>query len=89
MNKKSTTQRVAKAAHDAIEDTAAKAEPLELQLREKASNAGDKVEAGHEATQQQVEQTIASIEKFVNEKPVAAAGVAFAAGIVVSTLLRR
>lgn len=89
MNTKSTTSRVAKAAHDVIEDTAAKAEPVELQLREKASSAGDKVEETQAKAQAQIEQSLATIESFVKEKPVASAGIAFAAGILVSALLRR
>lgn len=84
-----TTRRAAKTAHDVIDETAAKAEPVELQLREKAATAGEKVGATQEKAREQLDESLAKAEKFVKEKPFASAGIAFAAGIVVSTLLRR
>lgn len=84
-----TASRVAKAAHNVIDDTSAKAEKVELQLREKASETGRKVEASQEKARAQIDESIASIEGFVKEKPMASAGIAFAAGMLVSALLRR
>jgi len=89
MSTKTTTSRAAQAAHEVIDDTAAKAEPVELQLREKAANAGEKVEATHEKAREQLDQSLAKAESFVKEKPLASAGIAFAAGLLVSALLRR
>lgn len=89
MSTESMTSRVAQAAHDMIDETAEKAESFEVQLREKASDAGDGVEAGQELAQQQIDESIAKVERFVKEQPVASAGIAFAAGILVSALLRR
>jgi ElaB/YqjD/DUF883 family membrane-anchored ribosome-binding protein len=89
MNKSTTTSRAAKAAHNVIDETAAKAEPVELQIREKAAVAGEKAEATQEKAREQLDQSLAKAERFVKEKPLASAGIAFAAGIVVSALLRR
>lgn len=89
MSKKTTTSRAAETAHNVIDETAAKAEPVELQFREKATEAGQKIEATQEKAGEQLEQSIAKAEKFAKEKPIASAGIAFAAGMVVSALLRR
>lgn len=85
----STASRVADSAHKLIDDTAAKAEEMERQLRRKAAKAGEKYEDTKDTANQQVEQSLAKVESFVREKPMTAAGIAFAAGIVASSILRR
>jgi ElaB/YqjD/DUF883 family membrane-anchored ribosome-binding protein len=84
-----TTERVAGVAHEAIEGAARKAEPVERQLREQAGKAGDQLEAGQAAAAKQLEQSVKSVESFVRERPVAATGIAFAAGALAAILLRR
>lgn len=84
-----TTKRVADAAHNAIDDTATKARSVEKQIRDRASQAGEKVEATQEAATRKVETAVAKAEAFATEQPIAAAGIAFAAGILASALLRR
>jgi ElaB/YqjD/DUF883 family membrane-anchored ribosome-binding protein len=84
-----TTKRAAKAAHNAIDETAARAEPLEKQIRERADAASDKLEASQEAAAEQLNQSLAKVESFVRGRPIAAAGIAFAAGVLATTLLRR
>ena len=85
----STASKVADSAHKLIDDTAAKAEEVERKLRRKAAKAGEKYEGTKESANQQVEQSLAKVETFVREKPMTAAGIAFAAGIVASAILRR
>lgn len=85
----STARRVGESAHSLIDDATAKAEDLERQVREKAAVAGEKYEATKESTSQQIEQSLAKVEGFVRERPMTAAGIAFAAGIVASSILRR
>lgn len=84
-----TARKVGESAHNLIDEATAKAEDLERQLRDKAAAAGEKYEAKKEATNQQVEQSLARVEEFVRERPMTAAGIAFAAGIVASSILRR
>lgn len=84
-----TARRVANSAHDLIDDTAAKAENVELRLRERAAVAGDKLEATKDTANEQVEQSLARVESYVKEKPLTAAGIAFAAGVVATSILRR
>lgn len=85
----STTQKVAEAAHSVIDDTAAKAQSVEKQIRERAAQAGEKVEASQQAASRKIESTVAKAEAFAKEQPIAAAGIAFAAGVLAISLLRR
>jgi ElaB/YqjD/DUF883 family membrane-anchored ribosome-binding protein len=85
----STTQRVADAAHNAIDETAVKAETLERKMREGAAKAVESVENSQEAAGEQLNHAIAQAEAFAKKRPVAAAGIAFAAGILVAAALRR
>lgn len=84
-----TARRVADTAHDLIDDTAAKAENVELRLREKAAAAGNTLEAKKDSANEQVEESLARVESFVKDKPLTAAGIAFAAGVVATSILRR
>lgn len=85
----STTQKVAGVVHEAIDGAAKKAEPVEHQLREQATKASEHMGEAQAAAKQQVEQTMKTIESFVRERPVAATGLAFAAGALAAILLRR
>lgn len=83
------THKVASVAHEAIDGAARRAEPVERQLREQASKAGDQLEAGQAAATRQIEHSMKSVQRFVREKPVAATGIAFAAGALAAIMLRR
>ncbi len=85
----STTQKVAGAVHQAVDGAAKKAEPMEHQLREQASKASEHVGDAQAAAKLQVEQTMRTVESFVRDRPVAATGLAFAAGALAAILLRR
>lgn len=86
---KTTTSKVADAAHNVIDDTAAKAEAVENQIRNRAARAGEKVEATQEAASRKLESSVERAEAFAREQPIAAAGIAFAAGVLAAALLRR
>ena len=87
--KKSTTSKVASRAHDAIDDAASRAEPVEHKLRDRAGKAQERLDASQEQARQQVQQTIESLEDFIKRRPATAAAIAFAAGVVTTALLRR
>jgi len=73
------TSRLASAAHEAINEAAVRAAPLETQIRTKAVvNATE-----------QVEHSLDQLQSFVKERPLTAAGIAFAAGMIATVLLRR
>ena len=85
----SAARRVAEKAHSAIDHTASKAEAVERQLRENAAKAGERVDETQEIATQKVEQSIEKLEGFVKSQPMTAAGIAFAAGILTTAILRR
>ncbi len=85
----STTRKVADAAHKAIDQSADRAESVERQIREKASRAQEKVGASQKYAGAQFERSLDQVEIFVRERPLAATGIAFAAGILAAALLRR
>lgn len=76
------TKKVTDAADEAIDKVADKAAEVEEKVREKADEARDKVE-------QQAVELSAAVCHYVNEKPIASLGIAFVAGLVASSLLRR
>lgn len=82
----STTQKAASMAHEAIDHAAERAEPLEQKVRQQAHIAQDKFNA---TASQQLHQQVEKVETFIKERPVAATGIAFAAGILAAIILRR
>ena len=84
-----TTRRAAEAVHDAVDQAASKAEHIEQRVRASATETGERVRAGQQAAADGVARSLNTVEQFVNERPLAAAGIAFAAGMVFTNLLRR
>ena len=77
-SKTSATERAARAAHATVDRAAQAAESAEERLRRTGEDMHER--AGDAVVQ---------AERFVRERPVAALGIAFVAGIVISSWLRR
>jgi ElaB/YqjD/DUF883 family membrane-anchored ribosome-binding protein len=88
-NRNSTTQRAAERAHQTIDRAADMAEDAEQSLRAGAARAGQKLKEGEELAAESLDESITRIRAYVEKNPLASAGIAFAAGVLVSTLLRR
>ena len=86
---RSTTDRIAESAHKAVDDAANRAKSVEDDLRDRARRTGDKVDATQDAAIQSVREATAQAEAFAKERPLAAAGIAFAAGLLTASILRR
>ena len=84
-----TTQKVASVAHEAINGVAEKAEPVEQRLRDQAIKTGEQLEATQTAAIEQMQESMLKMETFIKERPMAASGIAFAAGILAAAILRR
>jgi len=80
MTTDSITRSAADTAHDAIDRAEDKVQPLEDQIR----NAKDAIHEGDLGLP-----SLETVEQFIQEKPLQAAGIAFAAGVVATLLLRR
>ncbi len=83
------TRKARQFAHEAVDSASAKAEDVERRLRSEARRMADKVERGEERTRHQIDETLTSMEEFIRERPMAAAGMAFAAGMLAAMILRR
>ncbi len=83
------TDKVTRAAHDAVDRFAERAAETERKLRETAATSGEKLAAGREEAAEKFDDTLSTAKVYVRENPLAAAGIAFAAGAILSTLFRR
>lgn len=84
-----TTDKVVKAAHEAVEKLATGADQLETRIRQSAAEAQSSVREGTGRAQRMSEDMITEVREYVHERPVASIMMAFAAGIIFSALLRR
>jgi ElaB/YqjD/DUF883 family membrane-anchored ribosome-binding protein len=76
-------------AHDTIDRVAEKAKYAEQTARGAASRAADKARDAEDRMRAAADEGLSSVRTYVEQNPFASAGIAFAAGIVLSTLLRR
>ena len=83
------TKRVASLAHDSIDNASEKAAQVERKLRAETERIAEKSGDTAVAAKEQIDATITRVEGFVKERPFAAAGIAFAAGVVGALLLKR
>jgi ElaB/YqjD/DUF883 family membrane-anchored ribosome-binding protein len=84
-NSAPTTGRVAHSLHDAVDAAAAKAGGAEERLREQAGKAREAAE--HARTR--AGEVAGTVANYARDNPLAALGIAFAAGVVVASLARR
>lgn len=81
--------RAAEKAHDLVDRTADKARELESRLREGSEATQEQLTEQKERAAEALDNTRQEVERFVRERPLASAGIAFAAGLIASRLLRR
>lgn len=85
----SETERVARKIHEAIDRFAEHAADAEQRVRDAASEAEARLQSGKQTAKVKGTQAAAATENYIDEHPWAALGIAFGAGIVISSLLRR
>lgn len=83
------TEKARAFAHEAVDSASAKAEGIERKFRSEARRAGEKVGKSEDRARHQVDETLASMEEFIRERPMAGAGMAFVAGMLAAMILRR
>jgi ElaB/YqjD/DUF883 family membrane-anchored ribosome-binding protein len=88
-NSDTTTQRLAEKAHQTVDRAAEVATEAEATLRSSAARAAETLRAGEERAAETFDEGLTKVRTYVEKNPLASAGIAFAAGIVVSMLLRR
>ncbi|WP_019677064.1 hypothetical protein [Arsukibacterium perlucidum] len=83
------TERASEAAHHAVDSMAEKAATAEDSLRRTAASSKATIDQKQEELKMQMQSSYERSKQFAQENPLAAAGIAFAAGMLVSALLRR
>lgn len=84
-----TTEKVARAAHEAVDKVAASADEVESRVRQTAADAQITMRERTGRAQRASEDVVTDMREYVFERPVASLAMAFAAGIIFSVLLRR
>lgn len=82
------TDRVSKAAHEAIDSIKEPVGDAERKIRDIGSRAEQQVREKKEAARSRTEALLADARDYAHREPLAAAGIAFAAGLLASRLLR-
>jgi ElaB/YqjD/DUF883 family membrane-anchored ribosome-binding protein len=85
----STTDRLAEKAHETVDRVAERSAPAERELREQARKASERVRETEAKARDFAGDSARQLESYIERNPIMGAGVAFLAGLVVSTLLRR
>lgn len=77
------------AAKEALDSAEEKAYETLEKARDKAEDVVDKAHEMEAELQQSVAELSGTVTKYINEKPLQAAGIAFAAGVLATLLIRR
>jgi ElaB/YqjD/DUF883 family membrane-anchored ribosome-binding protein len=83
------TDRLASMAHDTVDRVAEVATEAEREVRVAAKRAAKQADAVREQALAAADENISKLRGYVEENPLLSAGIAFAAGMVVVSLLRR
>ena len=85
----SATVQVADAAHEAVDRIAEAAARAEDKIRRSVEQAEQDVRRGGQEARVRADELTNSVTTMVKEHPLASLGVAFFAGVVISSLMRR
>jgi len=85
----STSDRLASMAHETIDRVTPKANRAEHEVRGAATRAADSAKLLQENAVQATEENLRKVRSFIESNPLTTAGIAFAAGVVLSALVRR
>jgi ElaB/YqjD/DUF883 family membrane-anchored ribosome-binding protein len=85
----STTDRLASKAHETIDRVAPKVNRAETDMRDTATKAIEGAKHLEEQAREAAERSLHTVQAYVEKNPLTAAGIAFAAGALISVLLRR
>ena len=84
-----TTEHAAEAAHEAVDRVADTVARAEGRVREKAAAGEQHLRMKSAEARASTERIVDQVRQYAQENPLAAAGIAFAAGLVVSRMLSR
>ena len=83
------TTKASEAAHHAVDAVTEKAAAAEDSLRKTAATSQHSLAQKQDEIKQQLQHSYSKSREFAAQNPLATAGIAFAAGVVLTALLRR
>jgi ElaB/YqjD/DUF883 family membrane-anchored ribosome-binding protein len=83
------TERLAERAHESIEGAAETAAHAEREIRRAATEAAERFRRSEAEVAELLDQNLRRVRDYIEKNPVQSAAIAFAAGVVLSSLLRR
>lgn len=84
-----TSKRVSSIAHDAIDNATEHAEEVEKKVRTQADRLAEKSSEKAADAKKRFDNSLNTVDGFVRERPFAAAGIAFAAGVIGALLIKK
>jgi ElaB/YqjD/DUF883 family membrane-anchored ribosome-binding protein len=84
-----TTDRLASMAHDTIDRVAETANYAEREVRDAAARGAEQARHVQDQAKEVADENLHKVRSFLEENPLMGAGIAFVAGIVLSSLIRR
>ena len=83
------TEKATSAAHDAVDALSTKAATAESSVRKGASSSAEALSEKQLIAREKLSECKAKTRAFASENPLATAGIAFAAGMLITSLFRR
>lgn len=83
------TEKATSAAHDAVDALSTKAATAESSVRKGASSSAEALSEKQLIAREKLSVCTAKTRAFASENPLATAGIAFAAGMLITSLFRR
>lgn len=87
--KRTTTDQLASRMHETVDRVAETARNAEQHIRARASTLGDNARDTEERALKALEGKLQKAKSYVQENPLLSAGLAFATGVILSSLLTR
>ena len=84
-----TAERLAAKAHDTVDRVAEAANYAEREVRGAAARTAEQAKELRDQALERADENMQRVRSYVEQNPMMAAGIAFAAGVLLSTLFRR
>jgi ElaB/YqjD/DUF883 family membrane-anchored ribosome-binding protein len=84
-----SSERLAEHAHDTVDEAASGAAEVERDLRGVAADAAERFRRSEAELADMLDENLRKVRMYIEKNPIQSAGIAFAAGVVLSSLFRR
>ena len=84
-----TAERLASKAHDTVDRVAEAANYAEREVRTAATRTAEQARQLRDHAVEKADENVQRVRSYVEQNPMISAGIAFAAGVILSTLFRR